>query len=165
MSFMRVIDAGRGRTCDGVGGRPMEPNVGIGGVAIFEGSGRADIRGGGDKVDARTMCAGNGGGDERIGSGGGAFDVRAGIGGGVLRRTASIVVVADVSATDELASLDGRARHSTAYAPGRHVCCRPAYGSSCKSHPSIRIPTMLVGSALNARSRRDTEMHALSLNV
>ncbi len=126
MSFMRVIDAGRGRTCEGVGGRPMRPNVGIGGVEIFTGAGGADVRGGGGALDARTMCDGIGGGDERIGRGGGCLDVRAGTGGGALRRTAIIVVVADVSATDELASPDGRARQRTAYAPGRHACWRPA---------------------------------------
>lgn len=154
MLFMRVIDCGRGRTCDGDGGRPIAPNVGIGGVGIFGGEIIASSLGGGGADDTRTMRAGvggeicgSGGGEERgggaeRGSGGGAergiADARAGSGGGAdrcgsgggrigtgdvcWRRIASIVVVADVSATDADVSFAARARQSTAYAPGFHAC-------------------------------------------
>lgn len=107
---MRVIDCGRGRTCDGVGGRPIAPNVGIGGVVIFT-AGIGRDAGGGE--DVGTMRAGTGGGfdDARAGSGGGTERP-----GGIVfvRRIASIVVVGEVSATDDVASAGPRARQSTA---------------------------------------------------
>jgi hypothetical protein len=47
----------------------------------------------------------------------------------------------DVSATAECSSAPAFGRHRTAYAPRVHSCVTPPCGSSCRSQPTIRIPT------------------------